>query len=273
MDPQPAILTLAALAQSTRLDVFRLLVKHEPDGLPAGDIARHLVVPHNTMSAHLGILSRAGLVRSERQSRSIIYRADLDRLREGLRRTRDGDFSIRLGTSDDPEVAELFELFDDSASLRAALTDEIVRVSRTVGREGQMGERVHLEAAGGGWGLTVDALNSLIADVLQPTTEVARVLTAVAEGDLSQKMALEMSGRTVQGEFLRIGTTVNTMVDQLRAFASEVTRVAREVGSEGRLGGQANVPGVAGTWKDLTDSVNAMASSLTTQVRNIAEVT
>src|SRR5207237_1033229 len=118
-----------------------------------------------------------------------------------------------------------------------------------------------------------DALNSLITDVLQPTTEVARVLTSVAEGDLSQKMALDISGRSVQGEFLRIGTTVNRMVDQLSAFASEVTRVAREVGTEGVLGGQAHVPGVAGTWKDLTDSVNFMASSLTTQVRNIAEVT
>jgi HAMP domain-containing protein len=153
------------------------------------------------------------------------------------------------------------------------LTDEIVRVSRTVGREGQMGERVALPGATGGWATSADALNALIADVLQPTTEVARVLTAVAEGDLSQKMALDLGGRTVQGEFLRIGTTVNRMVDQLNAFSGEVTRVAREVGTEGQLGGQANVPGVAGTWKDLTDSVNAMAGSLTTQVRNIADVT
>ncbi|MDF1504686.1 HAMP domain-containing protein [Roseisolibacter sp. H3M3-2] len=198
---------------------------------------------------------------------------DLIRLREGLRRLRDGDFSFRLGRSSDPEVGELFDLFDDVATLSSGLSEEVTRVSRTVGREGQMGERVSLVGATGGWGTTVDALNSLISDVLQPTTEVARVLTAVAEGDLSQKMVLEMSGRSVQGEFLRIGTTVNKMVDQLRSFASEVTRVAREVGTEGRLGGQANVPGVAGTWKDLTDSVNAMASSLTTQVRNIAEVT
>ncbi|MGZ9247369.1 MAG: HAMP domain-containing protein, partial [Gemmatirosa sp.] len=199
--------------------------------------------------------------------------ADLDRLREGLRRLRDGDFTYRLGRSRDPEIAEVFDLFDDVAALHSGLNDEIVRVSRTVGREGQMGERVALAGATGGWGVTVDALNALIADMLQPTIEVGRVLSAVAEGDLSQKMVLEMSGRSVQGEFLRIGNTVNKMVDQLRAFASEVTRVAREVGTEGRLGGQANVPGVAGTWKDLTDSVNAMASSLTTQVRNIAEVT
>src|ERR1700709_2397897 len=98
-------------------------------------------------------------------------------------------------------------------------------------------------------------------------------MPAVAEGDLSQKMALEIEGKPVRGEFLRIGETVNTMVDQLRSFASEVTRVAKEVGTEGKLGGQANVPGVAGTWKDLTDSVNSMASNLTSQVRNIADVT
>ncbi|HET9985338.1 MAG TPA: response regulator [Longimicrobiales bacterium] len=116
-------------------------------------------------------------------------------------------------------------------------------------------------------------MNSLITDLMQPTTEVARVLTAVARGDLSQKMVLEIDGKSVQGEFLRIGTTVNTMVDQLSAFASEVTRVAREVGTEGKLGGQAEVLGVAGTWKDLTDNVNFMARNLTDQVRNIALVT
>jgi HAMP domain-containing protein len=116
-------------------------------------------------------------------------------------------------------------------------------------------------------------VNGLIVDLTQPTTEVARVLTSVARGDLSQKMVLEIDGKSVQGEFLRIATTVNTLVDQLSTFASEVTRVAREVGTDGRLGGQAHVPGVAGTWKDLTDSVNFMASSLTNQVRNIADVT
>ena len=113
-------------------------------------------------------------------------------------------------------------------------------------------------------------MNSLITDLVQPTSEVSRVIKAVAEGDLSQKVELEIEGKQVQGEFFRIGSTVNRMVDQLNAFASEVTRVAREVGTEGVLGGQANVPGVAGTWKDLTDSVNAMAGNLTNQVRNIA---
>src|SRR5581483_4224792 len=110
-------------------------------------------------------------------------------------------------------------------------------------------------------------------DVVQPSTEVARVIGAVAKGDLSQTMALEVDGRALKGEFLRTARVVNTMVTQLNGFASEVTRVAREVGSEGKLGGQAVVPGVAGTWKDLTESVNSMASNLTNQVRNIATVT
>src|SRR5438105_14920514 len=119
----------------------------------------------------------------------------------------------------------------------------------------------------------MDSNNGLITDLVQPTSEVARVIKAVAEGERSQKVELEIEGKQVQGEFFRIGSTVNRMVDQLNAFASEVTRVAREVGTEGVLGGQANVPGVAGTWKDLTESVNAMASNLTGQVRNIALVT
>jgi HAMP domain-containing protein len=216
-------------------------------------------------------VARAGEAR--RQVRRSSDEVALRRLTEAMRCLRDGDFSSRLGASDDPAFDEVFGLFDQAAELRSRLTSEIVRVSRTVGREGQMGERVSLPGAQGGWSTSADALNALITDVLQPTTEVARVLTAVAEGDLSQKMALDLGGRAVQGEFLRIGTTVNRMVDQLNSFSGEVTRVAREVGTEGQLGGQANVPGVAGTWKDLTDSVNAMAGSLTTQVRNIADVT
>src|SRR5687767_13018044 len=135
-----------------------------------------------------------------------------------------------------------------------------------------MRERIQLSATGS-WGIAVDAVNNLITDLVQPTTEVSRVIKAVAEGDLSQKVELEIEGKTVQGEFFRIGSTVNRMVDQLRAFSSEVTRVAKEVGTEGVLGGQANVPGVAGTWKDLTDNVNGLANNLTSQVRNIALVT
>src|SRR4029079_16767687 len=114
------------------------------------------------------------------------------------------------------------------------------------------------------------SINTLVGDLVHPTSETARVIGAVAKGDLSQTMALEVEGRAMKGEFLRTAKTVNTMVEQLGLFASEVTRVAREVGTEGKLGGQAKVKGVAGTWKDLTDSVNLMAGNLTAQVRNIA---
>src|SRR5207248_150658 len=139
-------------------------------------------------------------------------------------------------------------------------------------REGRMTERDSLGDVTGGWRTSINSINALIGDLVQPTTEVARVLIAVAEGDLTQKMALEIEGQPVKGEFLRIGTTVNSMVDQLSSFAAEVTRVAKEVGTDGKLGGQAGVPEASGTWRDLTDNVNRMASNLTSQVRNIAEV-
>src|SRR5439155_729664 len=125
----------------------------------------------------------------------------------------------------------------------------------------------------GAWAASLESVNALIGDLVHPTSEMARVIGAVAKGDLTQSMALDLDGRSLHGEFLRTAKTVNRMVEQLGAFASEVTRVAREVGSEGRLGGQADVRGVAGTWKDLTDSVNSMAGNLTAQVRNIAYVT
>src|SRR5438093_1302344 len=126
--------------------------------------------------------------------------------------------------------------------------------------------------ATGSWSECIDSVNTLIADLVQPTTEVARVITAVAKGDLSQTMALEIEGRPLTGEFLKTAKTVNTMVEQLGAFASEVTRVARDVGTDGKLGGQAKVKGVSGTWKDLTDNVNAMAGNLTVQLRDVSKV-
>ncbi|HYI02661.1 HAMP domain-containing protein, partial [Hyalangium sp.] len=190
-----------------------------------------------------------------------------------LKSAESGDFSVRLAEdSGNGLLDEIAHAFNGLVGRNATFTDEIVRVERVVGREGRMGERVSLGEVRGGWATSVNSINALIGDLVLPTTEVARVLVAVAEGDLTQKMALEIDGQSVKGEFLRIGTTVNTMVDQLRAFASEVTRVAKEVGSDGKLGGQAEVKGVAGTWKDLTDNVNIMASNLTAQVRNIAEV-
>src|SRR6185369_8684521 len=163
--------------------------------------------------------------------------------------------------------------FNALVGRNATFTDEMVRVERVVGREGRMGERVNLGDVRGGWATSVNSINALIGDLVLPTTEVARVLVAVAEGDLTQKMALEIDGQSVKGEFLRIGTTVNAMVDQLSSFAAEVTRVAKEVGSDGKLGGQAEVPEASGIWRDLTDNVNQLANNLTAQVRNIAEVT
>jgi methyl-accepting chemotaxis protein len=130
---------------------------------------------------------------------------------------------------------------------------------------------VRVAAAQGAWGESVESINTLIGDLVRPVSEVARVIEAVAKGNLTQSMMLEIDGSPLRGEFLRIGRVVNTMVDQLGSFSSEVSRVAREVGTEGKLGGQAQVPDVAGTWKDLTDNVNLMAANLTGQVRNIAE--
>jgi HAMP domain-containing protein len=153
------------------------------------------------------------------------------------------------------------------------LTRELTRVARVVGRDGRMDERIEVDGATGSWATAVSATNGLIDDLVRPTNEVARVLSAVADGDLSQKMALTIEGRPVKGEFQRIGAVVNAMVDQLSSFSAEVTRVAREVGTDGKLGGQARVEGLRGTWQDLTASVNVMAANLTDQVRNIALVT
>src|SRR5439155_1501668 len=146
-------------------------------------------------------------------------------------------------------------------------------VGQGVGKQGRTRQRVKFDRSSGAWRQMEDSVNTLIDDLLWPTTEMTRALAAVAQGDLLQTVRLDVDGRPLEGEFLRSATIVNTMIRQLGVFTSEVTRVAREVGTEGKLGGQAIVPGVAGTWKDLTDSVNAMCGNLTGQVRNIAQVT
>ncbi len=197
----------------------------------------------------------------------------LEHLVEALDAARRGDFSMRLSKRKKGVMGEVAAAYNELVATNERMTGELVRIARIIGREGRMTERASLPGAAGDWETSVDSINSLIDDLVRPTTEVGRVLMAVAEGDLSQKMALTIEGQPVKGEFLRIGTTVNTMVDQLSSFADEVTRVAREVGTEGKLGGQAEVPGVAGTWRDLTDNVNLMASNLTDQVRNIVDVT
>jgi HAMP domain-containing protein/signal transduction histidine kinase/CheY-like chemotaxis protein len=202
--------------------------------------------------------------------REFIDRRQLVTALRGLRR---GDFTVRLSEEADGLDGEIATLFNEVVSLNQEMTREFERLSQVVGKEGKITQRGRVKSATGGWETAIRSVNDLIEDMVQPTAEVARVIGAVAKGDLSQSMTVEIDGRPLRGEFLRIGKIVNTMVEQLASFASEVTRVAREVGTEGKLGGQANVKGVAGTWKDLTDNVNAMATNLTGQVRNIAEVT
>src|SRR5690242_2362436 len=198
---------------------------------------------------------------------------DAKRLLMALRAFKRGDFSVRLPEDLTGVEGEIASTFNDVVELNDQMIRELARVSSVVGRDGKISQRGKLPGATGSWEACIESVNTLIGDVVHPTTEVARVIGAVAKGDLSQEMLLEMDGRPLRGEFLRIAKVVNTMVHQLGAFAAEVTRVAREVGTEGKLGGQAKVKGVAGTWKDLTDNVNLMAANLTGQVRNIAEVT
>src|SRR5256884_144856 len=184
-----------------------------------------------------------------------------------------GDFSVRLPGEWTGEAGKIADTLNDIIELSDKTAREMERVSRVVGKEGKIMHRAAVPAASGSWLRLVDSTNLLIDDMARPNSEMARVIGAVANGDLSERMALQVDERPLKGEFLRTVKIVNSMVDQLSSFASEVTRVAREVGTEGKLGGEADVKGVAGTWKDLTDSVNFMASNLTSQVRNIAEVT
>ena len=170
-------------------------------------------------------------------------------------------------------AGKVADTFNEVIELNERMANELERLSRVSAKRGKSTSAPRWARSAALWGESIDSVNALIGDLVHPTSETARVIGAVAKGDLSQTMALEIDGRPLQGEFLRTAKTVNTMVDQLSSFASEVTRVAREVGTEGKLGGQAEVKGVAGTWKDLTDSVNSMAGNLTGQVRNIAAVT
>jgi HAMP domain-containing protein/signal transduction histidine kinase/CheY-like chemotaxis protein len=184
-----------------------------------------------------------------------------------------GNSSIRLPGEWTGLAGKIAEVFNDVVEQNQALHEEVARLSRVVGRQGKLNTRGSLGQVSGFWRESIESINSLIDDLVHPTSETARVIGAVAQGDLTQTMALEVDDRPLQGEFLRTARTINKMVNQLGSFATEVTRVAREVGTEGKLGGQAKVKGVAGTWKDLTDSVNSMAGNLTGQVRNIADVT
>ncbi len=186
---------------------------------------------------------------------------------------RDGDFSVRLPADWPGTDGRIAEAFNRALSHEDRIAREVTRLSVTVGKEGRLMQRMSVPGAIGGWAAEVDSLNTLLDDLVRPTTDVARAIGAVAKGDLGQSMDLEVDGRELKGEFLRSAKLVNRMIDQLSVFTSEVTRVAREVGTEGKLGGQAQVKGVSGVWKELTESVNQMAGNLTAQVRNIADVT
>ena len=172
---------------------------------------------------------------------------------EALRSIRRGDFSARLPAGGPGIAGQIADAVNDIAELNQYTAGELRRISRLVGRDGRVRQRASVGPAVGGWARSIESVNQLIAELTGTSVEVNRVLDAVARGDLSQRIAFTVDGRELKGEFRRSGQTVNTMVDQLNAFASEVTRVAREVGTEGKLGGQADVRGVAGTWKDLTD--------------------
>jgi HAMP domain-containing protein/CheY-like chemotaxis protein/signal transduction histidine kinase len=199
--------------------------------------------------------------------------AELRELLAILGAVRGGDFSVRLPGDWDGLWGKVADTFNDIVASNERMSQQLDRVGQVVGREGKTKQRVRIGSAAGAWGGMETSINQLIDDLLWPTTEVTRTIRAVAQGDLLQTMRLDVDGRPLEGEFLRSATIVNTMIKQLSVFTSEVTRVAREVGTDGKLGGQAQISEVTGVWKDLTESVNSMANNLTAQVRNIAEVT
>ncbi len=192
---------------------------------------------------------------------------ELRQLLAGLTAVRDGDFGTRLPDGADGVLGEIATVFNGMVDQLSLFTSEVTRVSREVGSEGRLGGQAQVPGAGGAWRDLTDSVNFMAGNLTAQVRSIAQVTTAVAKGDLSQKIRVD-----ARGEILELKETINTMVDQLSGFADEVTRVAREVGTEGKLGGQADVKGVSGTWRDLTDSVNFMAGNLTGQVRSIAQV-
>jgi HAMP domain-containing protein/signal transduction histidine kinase/CheY-like chemotaxis protein len=196
----------------------------------------------------------------------------LDRLLAAMEDLREGNFRRRIVVKGDGRPARLAAAFNEIAERNQQLVNELLRVRDTVATEGALHERLRSVDGPGGWGVATDVVNELIDRLSRPTLELNRVLAGVAEGDLTRRMALEVDNRPLNGDFLELGHTVNGMVEQLSLFATEVTRVGKEIGTEGILGGEAQVPGAAGLWRDLTESVNLMAGNLTNQVRDIARV-
>ncbi|MBX9851118.1 MAG: HAMP domain-containing protein [Cytophagaceae bacterium] len=195
------------------------------------------------------------------------------KLIEVLSQVRNGNFSVRMPMDFTGVNGKICDALNEIIDLNEKMMKEFTKAGKIIGKEGQLNERISVPNAKGDWRKGINSLNILISDLVHPTIEIAQVISSVAKGNLSHTMPLEIGDHKLKGEFFRIAKEVNYMVKQLNLFSMEVTRVAREVGSEGKLGGQAKVKGVAGVWKDLTDSVNQMAGNLTDQVRNIAEVT
>ena len=194
-------------------------------------------------------------------------------LLRALQAVRDGDFTVRLPGDWTLLEGKIADCFNEIVASTQEMAHELARVGQVVGKEGKTRQRMRFARPRGAWAEMQISYNTLIDDLVRPTTEMTRAIAAVARGNLQQTVGVEVDGRPLEGEFLRSATIVNTMIKQLGVFTSEVTRVAREVGTDGKLGGQAQVPEVSGVWKDLTESVNSMASNLTGQVRNISEVT
>jgi HAMP domain-containing protein len=194
-------------------------------------------------------------------------------LLRALLAVRDGDFSVRLPGDWVGLDGKVADTFNEIVVANSRMAAELARVGQEVGRQGRTRQRVRFDRSAGAWGRMEESVNTLIDDLVWPTAEMTRVLEAVARGDLLDTARLDVEGHALEGDFLRTAMIVNAMIRQLGVFTSEVTRVAREVGTDGKLGGQAQVQDVSGVWKELTDSVNLMASNLTAQVRNIADVT
>ncbi|MGD9510634.1 MAG: HAMP domain-containing protein, partial [Geminicoccaceae bacterium] len=194
-------------------------------------------------------------------------------LLDALHAVRMGDFSVRLPAHLTGVAGKVADTFNEIVTANARMAEQLEQVGQTVGREGKTRSRVRFAFSTGAWADMEASINGLIDDLLWPTTAVTQTISAVARGDLQQTVPLDVDGRPLQGEFLRSAWIVNAMIRQMSVFTSEVTRVAREVGTDGKLGGQAQVAEVTGVWRELTESVNSMASNLTAQVRNIADVT
>jgi HAMP domain-containing protein/signal transduction histidine kinase/CheY-like chemotaxis protein len=240
---------------------------------------------HNALPLEAEVLPAAKNPRKKARAKSIKSAAaapspaqlhdfiDYRELLRVLTEVKNGNFSTRMPFDQVGLSGKVCDTLNEIISLNEKMMQEFTRAGHIIGKQGKLNQRIEVPNAKGSWGTGVDSLNVLISDLVHPTIEIAHVISSVAKGNLSQQMPLEIGGHTLQGEFAQIAKEVNDMVKQLNLFSMEVTRVAREVGSEGKLGGQAKVKGVAGVWKDLTDSVNQMGSNLTAQVRNIAEVT